>query len=58
MKYPKCAGIIVFNDNQTIIVSSNPTKFSFPKGKKNRGILMEPGENYKRKQALHRRMYN
>jgi len=37
MSYPPCAGIIVFNGDSTILVQTDALKYSFPKGKRNKG---------------------
>ena len=34
---PPCAGIIVFNGDQTILVQTKAMRHSFPKGKRNKG---------------------
>ena len=35
--FPSCAGIIIFNNDETVLVNTKFGNYSFPKGKKNKG---------------------
>lgn len=37
MSYPPCSGIIVFDNDKTILVNTDRGNFSFPKGKRKKG---------------------